>query len=672
MIKFNTTALLMLMMNFCLGQIAESHMDKSVRPQDDLYYYVNGSWLKNEEIPADKVRWGTGEMIRDRADEDCLAILNELLQKQYPKNTDEQRVKDLYTSYMDYTGREANGIKPLMTYLQQIDQIKNLNDLQKYLIHSTREGKNTLIGVYVGSHMKKSNLNALYLGGISLGLGRDYYQKNDEKSKEVLRKYTNYIEQLVHILEPEAKDPKTIASNYVAFEKSMAQNMLTVETVRNPELRYNPIAYSELPNLVKNINLQTYISSLTSLKIDTVIIGELGIYKNLDQFVTLENMSTLKYFLKLSLLDKSMTSLSIHLDSIHFDFYNKTISGQKAQRTKEKKALGVVNSGIGEILGKLYVAKRFPPEAKSNAMEMINYLRKSFESHIKDLKWMSEETKKKALEKLAKINVKIGYPDKWKDYSKIQILSTSEGGTYYSNMTEIQKWRFDEMISKLGKPVDKSEWNMTPQTVNAYYSSSFNEIVFPAAILQPPYFDYRVNPSFNFGGIGGVIGHEISHGFDDGGSQYDGDGNFVNWWTKEDKEKFKKATEALADQYSQYEPLPGVFLNGKSTLGENIADLGGLSVSYDAMLSYYKNHLDLKLSKSNYSKEEEFFMSWATVWKSKLRDQEMINRIKTDPHSPGYYRTIGPIVNMDAFYKVYDLKPSDKLYKQEDKRITIW
>lgn len=651
------------------SQIDETLMDKSVRPQDDIYYYVNGSWMKSSTIPEDKTSWGSFAELRENTDNTSLKLLNTLLKNNYKKGSDEQKIKDLYNSILDFKTRNLQGIKPLQPYLTKIDKIKTLADFQNYLSSVSNEGLNPLFGFYVDNHMKKSSMNAVYLHDISLGLGRDYYQKNDEKSKETLAKYTKYIQGLYKILYP--KSTKEFAQEFVNFEKEIAANLLTVENIRNSELQYNPVAVKDLNTIVKNIDLSNYLTKNKAIT-DTVIISEIAYYKNLDKFINTKNLPVLKEFLKINLLRDNMSVLSKELDEQQFDFYGKQLSGQKVQREIAKRALETINGTFGEVLGKIYVKEAFPPAAKEDCIQLVEYLKKSYKLHIENLSWMSAETKVKALEKLSKFTVKIGYPDKWKDYSQVSIKSGAEGGSYFSNLIEYKKWKSAEMKAKIGKPVDRTEWGMNPQTVNAYYNPLNNEIVFPAAILQSPFYDFKANAAINFGGIGGVIGHEISHGFDDGGSQYDGDGNLNNWWSDEDKVKFEKVTTALADQYSKYEPLPGVFVNGKFTLGENIADLGGVSIGVDALKMYLKDHPNSIKNKTEFTPEQEFFMSWSTIWRIKMRDAEIKNRVKTDPHSPGYYRAIGPLVNVEEFYKTFDVKSTDKMYKEPSSRIVIW
>lgn len=651
------------------GQIHEHNMDKNIRPQDDIYYHVNGNWLKITEIPADKSRWGSFDQLRENTDSMSLNLLNQLLKGNYPKGSDEQKIKDLYWSILNFNVRNKDSMYPLYPYFDKIDKLKSKMDLLSYIINMSMEEKDPFLGIYVDNHMKRSSEYAVYLGNSELGLGRDYYQKNDTKSKETLEKYTEYIDILYRLIFKE--ESANFGSKYVNFEKSIAKTLLTVEESRNPDLQYNPIAVKEFNSKISKFPIEAYLK-IQNYNVDTVIIGELNYYKSLDDIIDYNNLNFLKKYLKIQLLNQHMKVLSMDLDSIHFEFYGKYLSGKKKQQSIEKRALKSLNETFGETLGKIYVKHAFPPKSKEIAIEMVEYLKKSFRNHIKELTWMSSETKEKALLKLQKITVKIGYPDKWKDYSIMDIKGTEDSGSYFSNMREYHMWNQLDAVSRVGKSVNRLEWGMNPQTVNAYYNPLNNEIVFPAAILQPPFFNPLANPAINFGGIGAVIGHEITHGFDDGGCQFDGDGNLNNWWTPIDMEKFKLSTKSLVEQFNKYEPLPGVFVNGEFTLGENIADLGGVSVAFDALKLYLKDHPSKKMTTSDYSIEKEFFMSWSTIWRAKLRDEELINKIKTDPHSPGYYRAIGPLTNLNAFYKTFNLQPTDKMYKAKSKRITIW
>lgn len=648
--------------------INEQYMDKKVRPQDDFYNYVNGNWMKNTQIPSDRSRWGSFDQLREFTDSISLTILKKSINQKYLKGSEQQKIKDLYNSFMNMDARNKQGITPIYPYLTKVDQVKNISDLQKLLIEFTPLGMNPFYEYSVQSDLNNSNKNAVYLNDVTLGLGRDYYQKNDEKSKKTLQDYTNYLSKLFKVIG--YKQPDKTASDIVAFEKQLASNLLTVEQIRNAQLQNNPYSFTSLSNLSKNINLTDYFLKL-GVQVDTVIIPEKKYFENLDKNLTAQNISLLKDYIKISIVRNAANSLTKELDDIHFDFYGKTLSGQLEQRSMEKRALTSINSLVGEAFGKLYVAEVFPEEAKRNAKELIEYLKKSFAIHINNLKWMSQPTKQKALDKLSKFMVKIGYPDKWKDYSNLEIKSIEEGGSYFQNQLNAVVFNYQRNKNKIDKPVDKTEWLMSPQTVNAYYNPSYNEIVFPAAILQPPFYDYTADAAVNFGGIGAVIGHEISHGFDDSGSQFDGDGNLKDWWTPMDKEKFEAAIQALEKQFNTYEPVLGLHINGKLTLGENIADLGGVAIAYDALQLYLKDKGNPgKID--NYTPEQRYFLSWATIWRTKNKDEALINQIKTDPHAPGYYRAMAPLENVEGFYKAFNVQKGDKMFKPKKERIIIW
>lgn len=645
-----------------------SYMDTSVRPQDDFFNYVNGNWIKTAEIPSDKSSWGSFNALREDVDVASLEILNKILSDNFAQGSEGQKIQALYGTFMDWDKRNADGINPIKSDLAKIDQIKTIAELQKYLIDATKTGDNPFYAWRVGSDMKNSKMNAVYFGGPSLGLGRDYYQKENEANTKTLNEYKNYVAQLFTVL-GDTKADQT-AQRVVAFEKRLANDLLTNEQNRDANLRYNPKTVAELPGLVKNIDLKGYLSA-AGVKTDKVIVSELKYYQNMDSWMNARTLPLIKEYMKARMIAGNATNLDKKLDDINFNFYSKYLQGQKEQRSMDKRALSVINGTLGEAFGKLYVEKYFPAGAKEQMETYIDYLKKAFKQHIDNLDWMSDVTKTKAQEKLAKFSVKIAYPDQWKDYSKLQLTAPKDGGTYYGNLMKVSEWQYAKNLDKVGKPVDKTEWGMSPQTVNAYYSGSNNEIVFPAAILQPPFFNFKADPAVNFGGIGAVIGHEISHGFDDSGSRFDGDGNLNNWWTEADRKNFDAKVGALAAQYDQYEPVKGSFVNGKFTSGENIGDLGGVAVAYTALQMYLKDHGNPGLI-SCFIQDQRFFMSWATVWRTKSTEQYMTNQVKTDPHSPGYFRSFGPLVNQDAFYKAFDVKPGDKLYKAPEERIKIW
>jgi len=640
-----------------------SYMDKSVRPQDDFYNFVNGQWMKTAKIPSDKARWGSFDELRENTDIATLKVLQESLTGKFEKGTDNQKIGDLYRSFVDMKTRDQLGLAPVKPYLEKIAAIKNFDDLYSYLVEAAARGGNPFFGGYVSAHLKNSDVNTVYLAAANLGLGRSYYQVNDQKNEETLRDYSDYISALYSKSGQRTKDLKGPA--IVAFEKQAAAHLKTVEQSRDANGRYNPVAVADLKRMVKNIDLAKYLQDV-GFKADTVIISEIKYYQNLDAFFNPQNLPIIKDVLAFHVLNTAASYTTQELNDLYFDFWGRKLKGQKEQRALDKRGVEFVNSIAGELLGKLYVKQNFPPQAKADAEELVRYLIKAFGQHINGLAWMSADTKVKALEKLSKFKVKIGYPDKWKDYSKLDI-----GTSLYGNVVAASKWSFYENLAKQGKPVDKSEWGMTPQTVNAYYSPLFNEIVFPAAILQPPFYDYKADAAVNFGGIGAVIGHELSHGFDDQGAKYDGNGNLNNWWTDADKAKFEAAADALVKQFESYEPVPGVFVNGRFTLGENIGDLGGSSVAFDALQLYLKDKGDPGLI-DGFTQNQRFFLSWATIWRTKTTDEFVVNQVKTDQHSPAQYRAFAPIINLDAFHEAWNTKPGDKMYVPMDKRIKIW
>ena len=647
--------------------IALAEMDTTVRPQDDFYNYVNGTWAKTAKIPADKPTWGSFHILREKTDENCLLILDNILKENFAQGTEGQKIKDLYESFIDWKKRDAEGLKPIEGLLTKIDNIKTLADLQKYLEEVTPEGENPICAWGVYADMKDSNMNTVYLGNFSIGMGRDYYQKDNKENTEALQKYQDYVMAIFKVLKDDKAAEK--AKQMVDFERSIAKLMLTNEEDRNPNLSYNPQTMAELSKLVKNINLPQLLKNV-GVNTDKVVVSEIRLYKQYDKFINEKNLPLIKDYLKYQLVADNASNLTKELDKLSFNFYSKELQGQQEQRPMNKRALSVINGILGEAFGKLYVEKYFPPKAKEEMVTLVDYLKKSFAQHIKDVTWMSDATKEKALAKLNKFTVKVGYPDKWEDYSKLTIEPAAKT-VYFANLQRVNEWAYQKSLEKVGKPVDKTKWGMSPQTVNAYYNPLYNEIVFPAAILQPPFFNFEADPAVNFGGIGAVIGHEMTHGFDDSGAEFDGDGNLQNWWTSEDKKNFKNATKALAKQYDQYEPVKGVFVNGTFTSGENIADLGGVNIAFDALQMYLKDKGNIDKI-SNFTQDQRFFISWGTVWRTLSTDKYLTNQVKTDPHSPGYFRSFGPLVNVDAWYKAFDVKEGDKLYKKPEDRIKIW
>jgi len=642
-----------------------SAMDTSIHPGDDFYNYVSGSWMKTAKIPADKPAWGSFYMLMEKTDEQCLSILDDLLQKEYPKGSEGEKIQTLYKEYISWDKRNADGLKPLELYFQKIDAIHSLNDLQNYLQEMTSKRANHICPIGVYADMKNSKMNAVYLGNFALGLGKDYYQKENPSNTEALAKYQDYVADIFKVL----KDPlpQEKAKQIVAFEKNIAKYMLTSEEENNPNLSYNPVTTKELSTLVKNLNLPELLEKV-GVHTDGVILTEIGLYKHYDTFINEKNLPLIKDYLRYKLVTLNSNFLTQELNDLTFNFYNKYLMGQQEQRPMNKRALELINGILGEAFGKLYVEKYFPEKAKDQMLTLIDYLKKSFAQHIKNVTWMGDTTKEKAMEKLHKFSVKVGYPDKWEDYSK---LTMNPEVSLFENITQVGEWAFQKALDKVGKEVDKTKWVLPPQTVNAYYDPTSNEIVFPAGILQPPFFSFEADPAVNFGGIGGVIGHEMTHGFDVSGAEFDANGNLQNWWEPADKENFQKATEALAKQYDQYEPVKGIFVNGTMTNVENIADLGGVNIAFDALQMYLKDHGSVgKIS--GFTQEQRFFLAWASVWRTLSTDQYITNQVKVDPHSPDYLRAFAPLTNVDAWYKAFDVKEGDKLYRKPEDRVKIW
>jgi len=648
-------------------------MDKSVKPSDNFFRYVNGTWLDQTDIPADRTRWGSFDELREKTDKDMMLILKEALNNPtYTAETDQGKALNLYRTIMDTVTRNKQGIKPLKPYLEKINAVKNVADLKKLLIEMETQGGVGFFGVGVGTDAKNSNRNVVNVGLGSLGLpDRDYYVSEDKDSKEKREKYHAHIIKMMSYLGEKPAQAKATADRVLTLEIAMATPRLDRVERRDRRKTYNPMTIAELQNLTPTINWNEYLQGVGLPIVDTIIVSQPRYMTALETIFKENKVEDWKAYMRWTLLNRYAGLLSTEIGNANWEFYGKTLTGAIKQRPFDERALQSVNGTFGEALGKIYVEKMFPPEAKEKARKMIDNLFLAYENRINNLPWMAKSTKDNAIAKLKKFNVKIGYPDKWKDYSKVTIIGPKEGGTYFDNSKRITKWRNDENFAKLNKPVDKTEWGMSPQTVNAYYNASFNEIVFPAAILQPPFYDYRADEAVNYGGIGAVIGHEISHGFDDSGSRYNADGNLVNWWSEEDLKQFTELGGALADQYSQLEPLPGIFVDGKFTLGENIGDLGGVSAALDGLKIHLKQAGNPGLI-DGYTPEQRFFISWATIWRSKARDEAIKNLVKTDSHSPGQYRAYVPLQNVDAFYDAFSIEKGDGMYLEEDKRVKIW
>lgn len=644
-------------------------MDNSVAPQQDFYRYVNGKWLDTAQIPSDRTSWGTLAELNELNEKRSVELLQAVISDPNFANDEKaQRLKALYQSYTDLTAREKLGLSPIQADLSRIERIKTFAELEQYLINETKQGNEMLFGWSVFAHLKNSRQNAIYFSNDSLGLSNDYYQKDTPENRKTLQLYQDYVAQMLHFAQ--VKNSKQKAKAIVEYEKAIAKTLFTNEQRRDIQKRYNPLSINELAKASKHINLANYLNAV-GVNTEEVIVWEPNFLKQFDQLINPQNLALIKDYLRFKTISNASTYLNKALDDANFAFYGKQLVGQKQQRPLDKRALRLINNQIGQEFAQFYVEKFFPATAKKDLLEMAGYLVKAYHQRIDNLSWMSAETKAKAKVKLDKFIVEVGYPNKWKDYSQLHLKTVEQGGSLYANLREIAKWNYQEALSKIGKPVDLNEWGMLPQVVNASYSPLMNRIVFPAGILQAPLYDMNADPAVNFGAIGAIIGHEITHGFDDSGSKFDGDGNLKEWWTAEDRQKFEALADQLVAQFDKFEVAPKIFVNGRFTLGENIADLGGLSIAYDALKRYEQDH-GVTPTLENLTPDQRFFMSWTRSWRNKATVQALTHQVKSDPHAPGQYRAFAPVLNISGFHNAFNTKQGDAMYRPINERIRIW
>lgn len=649
--------------------IVLENMDTSVSPKDDFYKYVNGNWEKNNTIPDDETRWGGFGVLRKETREDVLNIIKSAQELDtYPDGTDQKKALLLFESVLDTASRNNAGITPIKPALEAIAAIENLDDAQT--AYATVDGVGApFAGFWSSSNLNDSSMNMAWVAPGSLGLQRDYYLDQDAKSKEIRRQYVAHIARMLQFIDYDETQAKEAAEKILALETKLAEPRLDKVEMRDARNYNNPVSFTDLQKMTAAINWQKLIDDLGVDKpIETVNVMQPKYMTSLQNFLKQTPIEDVKLLMVWNTLDNAADYLTTEIETANWEFYSKFLNGVQKQRPIEERALATVDRAVGEAIGKLYVEAKFPPAAKVRAEEMIADVIEAFKNRINNLDWMTDATKVKAIEKLDKFTVKIAYPDKWEDYSKLDI---KEGNSYAQNMMAVSHWARNKNLSEINEPVDRTKWGMSPQTVNAYFNPRNNEIVFPAAILQPPFYNYTADDAVNYGGIGAVIGHEISHAFDDSGARFDGDGNLNNWWTEKDLEEFTKRGDALAEQYSSIEVLDSVFINGKFTLGENIGDLGGVLGAYDGLQLHFEKH-GRPDAIDGFTPEERFFMSWATVWRTLTREDALRTQIKTDPHSPGIYRATQPLKNIDAFYEAFDIKEGDPMYLAPEKRVKIW
>jgi len=643
--------------------IDRAGMDLSVRPQDDFFSYANGTWLRETEIPADQSGWGSFYILAD----DGLSQLQTIIQDVADSGGDAKSAKigNYYNAYLDLERVNELGLSPIADLLSELDDIVSHAQVVEYFATKNELGIDGPFNFRVGQDDKKPDTYIVTTEQSGLGLpDRDYYFDDSERGTELRGKYVDFIAELLRL--SGYADAKAAAERIMAVETQLAEYHWNKVDNRDADKRYNKMSGAELAAMLPNFDTTVFFNGVGVGEQAYILVSQPSFVAGFNEVFPSVDVDTWKEYLRLQVLKSYATFLSQDFVDANFDFFSKALRGREEQRPRWKRAIGSVNANLGELLGQLYVEKHFPAAAKTRMRTMVNYLLLAYEESIRNLDWMSEETKSEALEKLSKFTPVIGYPDKWRDYSELQISADELVG----NVRRARTFEHYRSVGKLGSPVDRSEWFMAPQQVNAYYHPALNQIVFPAAILQPPFFIFDAEDARNYGAIGSVIGHEIGHGFDDQGSKYDGDGNLANWWTDADRRRFEERTDKLVEQYNQLEPLPGLFVNGELTLGENIGDLGGVAIALRA----YEMSLEGKESPiiDGMTGMERFFLGMAQVWRSKFRDEAVQLRVNSDPHSPAVFRVNGVVPNVDEFYSTFDVADGDGLYLPSEERVAIW
>lgn len=643
------------------------YMDTTVAPQNDFYEFACGTWLKENPIPEEESRWGSFNEIDEKNNSTLNTILETSEKNPGEKGSASQLIGDFYATFMDTTKRNELGAKPLMAYMNAIDGISSKEDLTKELAKLHKISIDPLFGVYVEQDAKINDKYIVHISQGGLGLpNRDYYFNDDDRSKNIREKYKSHIIRMFDMVDL-GVDPAAIEKSSYAIEEQLAEKSMGPVELRDMEAQYNKYTLAELNELAPNLDWNTYLTNRGLENVDTVIVTQVDFVKQMNEMLNSVSIDDWKNYLKWNVLNQLAGNLSMDLERANFDFYSRTMRGTKKMKPLWKRAIRTVSfSAIGEALGEAFVEENFTEEAKRKVNEMVDNIILVFDDRIAQLEWMSDSTKAKAKEKLGSFARKLGFPDNWTDYTGLDINRDS----YLANVTKVNAFRVKENVEKLGKPIDKTKWEMVPQIVNAYYNPLLNEIVFPAGIMQAPFFSEHYEDAVNYARMGAVIGHELTHGFDDQGAQFTADGRMVNWWTAEDKEKFDARTQKLIDQYSSYEVLDGVFINGKLTLGENIADLGGLTIAYHAYMKSLEGKEKAKIH--GYTPEQRFFIAFAHVWKNNILDDALAMRVKTDPHSPGKYRVNGVVSNMPEFFEAFDVKEGDPMRQPDENVAKIW
>ena len=645
------------------------YMDQTQKPGTDFFQYVNGGWQKLHPLPGDKARFATFDMLSERASEALSTMVQELAKTQHETGTNEQKVGDMFTLVMDSVRLNAEGADPIKEDMAQIAALKSQKDVYELLAELNKRGVSAYYGLGVGTDAKdsKSHIMSLRQGNLSLGQ-IDYYKENDDNTvriREAFKQHVVNMFKLAGFSDEEAQKARDVVMD---VENELANNFRSRTQMRDPEANYNKMTIDEVKKMYPSIPFQK-IFDIMGIKgeVKEIVVGQPEAIAAAVKIIDKLPVDKQILYLQWKQISSAANNLSDAFVAESFDFNSRVMAGVQQQEPRWKRALRATEGSLGEVLGQLYVKEFFPPEAKARMVELVKSEQEALGERIKALTWMSDATKEQALAKLATFRVKIGYPDEWKDYSG---LTVDPQKSYYENSKVARLWRYQEQIDKFGKPVDPTEWHMNPQTVNAYYSSTTNEICFPAGILQPPFFDMNADDAFNYGGIGVVIGHEMSHGFDDSGRQFDKDGNMSGWWSEEDNQNFKERAQVLIDFFSGIEVAPGVYGNGAMTLGENIGDHGGLKIAYTAYKNATKdNPLPVK---DGFTADQRFFLAFAGVWANNITDQEILRRTKTDVHSLGRWRVNGALPQIDAWYEAFNITENDPMFIPKEKRADVW
>ena len=645
-------------------------MDTSVAAQEDFYKYACGGWIKNNPLTAEYARFGSFDQLRLDTQEQLRDLVEGIAAQENEKGSVAQKIADVYSMKMDSTRRNELGAAPIQADLAAIDAISTREDLTRMVVSMNKEGVETFFGIYIGADAKNSSMNILdiYQGGTNMG-DRDYYLVDDETTQEIQQAYREYIKKLFILAGCDEARAERAVESVMKIETGLARVQFSREEQRDPQKNYNKMTVKEFKARTSAFDWDVFFTEMGYDGEKELVVDQLPFIDGMDKVIKGASMDEIKDYLAFNLLDGATSLLSDDFEVASFEFYGKTLSGTEVQQPRWKRALGTVNGVLSEAVGQIYVEKYFPASSKERMVQLVKNLQVALGEHINALEWMGDSTKAKAQEKLSTFHVKIGYPDKWEDYSELEINPEL---SLYDNMKAVSAFFYQKNLDeKLGKPVDKDEWLMSPQTVNAYYNPTTNEICFPAAILQPPFFYPEGDDAINYGAIGVVIGHEMTHGFDDQGRQFDKDGNLNEWWTADDAAQFTSRADVLADQYSAIVVLDTVHANGRFTLGENIADQGGLRVAYTAFKAAeaqnpYTENID------GFTPDQRFYLAYARLWAQNIRDAEILRLTKVDPHSLGVNRVNAAVKNLPTFYEAFDVKEGDAMYMAPEERVIIW